>query len=57
MPADDYIGPQGYWADPERNIRRFIGEQEIILMAAKECSKQEWLMFIAGLGLGEESGE
>jgi hypothetical protein len=56
MAAEDYIDPKGYWADPERNIRRLSGEQEIILTAAKECSAEEWLMFLAGLGLGPEEG-
>ena len=41
---------QHYWADPERNIRRKFGEQEIILSAIPECSKAEWLTLPAGLG-------
>ena len=48
MPANDYIDPKRYWADPERNIRRLSGEQEIILTAAEEYSKDEWLMFLNG---------
>ena len=51
MAADDYIDPKGYWADPVRHIRRLSGHQEVILTAAEECSKEEWLMLLAGLGM------
>jgi hypothetical protein len=32
-------------------------EQESIFTAAKDCSQEEWLMLLAGLGIGPESGE
>jgi hypothetical protein len=56
MSANDYIDPKGYWADPSRNIRRLGGEQELILTAAEECSQEEWLVLLAGLG-SEENEE
>jgi hypothetical protein len=49
-PDKDYIDVD-YWADPERNVRRKSGEQETILRATSACSKAEWLMLLAGLGL------
>jgi hypothetical protein len=39
---DQYIDPQGYWIDPDRNVRRMSGEQEVIVRAADVCSKLEW---------------
>jgi hypothetical protein len=36
---------------PERKIRRKSGEQDVILAATGACSKTEWLMLLAGLGL------
>jgi hypothetical protein len=54
--GDEFIDLD-YWADPERNIRRKSGEQEIILSATPACSKAEWLMLLAGLGMDEPSGE
>jgi hypothetical protein len=49
-PNEDYIDTD-YWADPERNIRRQSGQQEAILIATRACSKSEWLMLLAGLGM------
>lgn len=49
-PDEDYIDA-GYWADPGRNIRRKSGEQDVILSATRVCSKTEWLMLLAGLGM------
>ena len=51
-PDEDYIDVD-YWADPERKIRRKSGEQEVILAATGACSKAEWLMLLAGLGMDE----
>jgi hypothetical protein len=34
---EDFIDPKGYWADPERNIRRTSGGQEIVL---NECDQR-----------------
>jgi hypothetical protein len=45
MAPKDYVDPEGYWADPERNIRRMgdeDGEQMIILKATEVCSDEEW---------------
>jgi len=42
-----------YWADPERNIRRKSGQQEVILTATSACSKAEWMMLLAGLGMSD----
>jgi hypothetical protein len=53
MASEDYIDPKGYWADPVRHIRRLSGDQEVILTAAEECSREEWLMLLAGLGMIE----
>jgi hypothetical protein len=39
---EQYIDPEGYWIDPERNVRRMSGEQEVILSAAENCSGLEW---------------
>ena len=42
---DDYLDPEGFWADPDRNIHRAGnegGEQEIIAAATDTCSKAEW---------------
>jgi hypothetical protein len=44
-----------YWASPDRKICRKSGEQEVILMATAVCSKSEWMMLLAGLGMGEEN--
>jgi hypothetical protein len=43
----DYIDPEGYWLDPDRNIHRMNlpdpdGEQTIIASIAPECSEAEW---------------
>jgi hypothetical protein len=50
-PADDDYIDVDYWADPERKVRRKSGEQEAILSATSACSKAEWLMLLAGLGM------
>ena len=47
----DFIDPKGYWADPERNIRRNSGEQEIILKATDVCTKGEWIYLLESLGI------
>lgn len=52
MENDDFIDID-YWADPERNIRRKSGEQETILSATSACSKAEWEMILAGLGMSD----
>jgi hypothetical protein len=49
-PDEDFIDVD-YWADPERKIRRNSGEQDAILAATGACSKAEWLMLLAGLGM------
>jgi hypothetical protein len=43
----DYIDPEGYWIDPDRNIHRMSipdpdGEQSIIATVTPECSEAEW---------------
>jgi hypothetical protein len=53
-PDEDFIDVD-YWADPERKIGRKSGEQDAILSATGACSKAEWLMLLAGLGMGEPS--
>jgi hypothetical protein len=52
-PDEDYIDVD-YWADPERKIRRKSGEQYVIFAATSACSKAEWLMLLAGLGMASE---
>lgn len=47
----DYTDPKGYWADPERNIRRTSGEQEIVLRATDACTKGEWIFLLESLGI------
>lgn len=47
----DFIDPKGYWADPERNIRRTSGEQGIILKATDGCTKAEWIFLLESLGI------
>jgi hypothetical protein len=49
-PDEDFIDVD-YWADPARNIRRKSGEQDVILAATGACSKAEWMMLLAGLGM------
>jgi hypothetical protein len=51
-PDEDFIDVD-YWADPERKIRRKSGEQDAILTATGACSKAEWLMLLAGLGMAD----
>jgi len=52
---DDFLDTE-YWADPERKIRRKSGEQEVVMQATPACSKAEWMMLLAGLGM-DTSGE
>jgi hypothetical protein len=49
-PDEDFIDVD-YRADPARNIRRKSGEQDVILAATGACSKAEWMMLLAGLGM------
>ncbi len=49
-PDEEYIDVD-YWADPDRKIRRKSGEQDVIFAATSACSKAEWLMLLAGLGM------
>jgi hypothetical protein len=45
MAGIDFIDPEGYWLDPDGNVRRMgdeDGEQEIIATATKICSEAEW---------------
>ena len=42
MTDKDYLDPKGYWGDPEGNIRRMSGEQEIIATVTGDCSEAEW---------------
>jgi len=51
-PDEDYIDVD-YWADPTRKIRRKSGEQDVIFSATGACSKAEWLMLLAGLGMND----
>ena len=51
-PHNEYIDPQGYWIDPERNVRRMgekNGEQMVILKATPECSDAEWDRFYSAI--------
>ena len=38
--------------NPERNIRRMSGEQEIVVKATDACSKAEWAMLLEAMSLG-----
>ena len=49
---EDFIDPKGYWADPERNVRRTSGEQGVIIRATDECTKAEWIFLLESLGIG-----
>jgi hypothetical protein len=49
---EDFIDPKGYWADPERNIRRTSGEQGTVLKATDTCTKAEWIFLLESLGIG-----
>ena len=31
-----------YWGDPNGNVRRMSGEQEIIATITSECTEEEW---------------
>jgi hypothetical protein len=45
MSLNNFIDPNGYWIDQERNIRRMSndgGEQPVIMRATQECSDAEW---------------
>lgn len=48
---EDFIDPEGYWADAYRHIRRTSGEQEVILKATDECTKAEWIFLLESLGI------
>ena len=48
---EDFIDPQGYWADADRHIRRASGEQGVILKATDECTKAEWIFLLESLGI------
>jgi hypothetical protein len=50
---EDFIDPKGYWADPERNIRRTSGEQRVVLKATDGCTKAEWIFVLESLGIGD----
>jgi hypothetical protein len=39
---EQYIDPNGYWIDPDRNVRRISGEQSVVLRTAEDCSSLEW---------------
>ena len=45
----DYLDEKGYWIDPERNLRRINGEQEIVVSATDECTKAEWTVVVKAL--------
>jgi hypothetical protein len=51
-PDEDYIDVD-YWADSARNVTRKSEEQDVIFAATGACSKAEWLMLLAGLGMSE----
>ena len=54
MATSDYLDPEGYWVDPDRNIHRSgneDGEQEIIASATKVCSKAEWHLLCEALAM------
>lgn len=36
------LDPKGYWGDPQGNIRRMSGEQEIVATVTPECNEAEW---------------
>ena len=48
---EDFIDPKGYWADPERNIRRTSGEQHAVVKATDVCTKGEWMFLLDSLGI------
>jgi hypothetical protein len=48
---EDFIDPEGYWADPERNIRRTSGEQQAVVRATDACTKGEWIYLLDSLGI------
>jgi hypothetical protein len=50
----DYIDPEGYWIDPDRNIHHTSipdpdGEQTIIATVTPECSEAEWSLICEAL--------
>jgi hypothetical protein len=51
MADENHIDPKGYWIDPDRNIRRMSGEQEVILSATEKCSAKEWERIREAIGL------
>jgi hypothetical protein len=48
---EDFIDPKGYWADPERSIRRTSGDQGTVLKATDVCTKAEWMYLLESLGI------
>jgi hypothetical protein len=50
-PPDEDLIDVDNWADPERKVRRKSGEQDVILASTGACSKAEWMMLLAGLGM------
>jgi len=42
MRDEDHLDPKGYWCDPDGNIRRMSGDQEIIAKKTEKCSEAEW---------------
>jgi hypothetical protein len=47
----DFIDPKGYWAGPERSIRRTSGDQGTVLKATDVCTKGEWMFLLESLGI------
>ncbi len=48
---EDFIDPQGYWADLARNNRRTSLKQEIVLTATAACTVGEWMFLLESLGI------
>jgi len=48
---EDFIDPKGYWADPERNVRRKSGDKGVVLKAAQGCTEGEWKFVLDSLGI------
>ena len=48
---EDFIDPKGYWAHPERSIRRTSGEQQAVVKATDDCTKGEWIYLLESLGI------
>jgi hypothetical protein len=52
---EDFIDPEGYWADTKRNVRRRSGEQEVVFIATEQCTKGEWIFVLESLGIQENT--